>query len=93
MSDLEYPSDLRYTAAQYALISAASSVVGRLLTATTAGALVERLGYVSFYWLTTLVALPGVLLFWWMSRSGVIDRSIGSAGVDGPGDAREGDAA
>ncbi len=85
--------DLRYTAAQYALISAASSVVGRLLTATTAGALVERLGYVSFYWLTTLVALPGVLLFWWMSRSGVIDRSIGSAGVEGPGDAREGDSA
>ncbi|TXC71014.1 AmpG family muropeptide MFS transporter [Sphingomonas ginsenosidivorax] len=85
--------DLRYTAAQYALISAASSVVGRLLTATTAGALVERLGYVDFYWLTTVVALPGVLLFWWMSRSGVIDRSIGSAGVDGPGDARNGDAA
>jgi PAT family beta-lactamase induction signal transducer AmpG len=29
--------DLRYTAAQYALISAASSVVGRVLTGTTAG--------------------------------------------------------
>ncbi len=82
--------DLRFTAAQYALISAASSVVGRLLTATTAGALVERFGYVDFYWLTTVIALPGVLLFWWMSRSGVIDRSIGSAGVDGPGDTREG---
>ncbi len=82
--------DLRFTAAQYALISAASSVVGRLLTATTAGALVERFGYVDFYWLTTVVALPGVLLFWWMSRSGVIDRSIGSAGVEGRGDARAG---
>jgi PAT family beta-lactamase induction signal transducer AmpG len=85
--------DLRFTAAQYALISAASSVVGRLLTATTAGALVERFGYVDFYWMTTVVALPGVLLFWWMSRSGMIDRSIGSAGVDGPGDARDGAAA
>ncbi|MEP7007630.1 MAG: MFS transporter [Sphingomonas bacterium] len=72
--------DLRFTAAQYALISAGASVIGRLLTATTAGALVERFGYVNFYWLTTIVALPGVLLFWWMIRSGLVDRSIGSAG-------------
>jgi len=72
--------DLRFTAAQYALISAGASVVGRLLTATTAGALVERFGYVNFYWFTTIVALPGVLLFWWMIRSGLVDRSIGSAG-------------
>ncbi len=78
--------DLRFTAAQYALISAAASVVGRLLTATTAGALVERFGYVTFYWMTTFVALPGVLLFWWMSRSGLVDASIGSAGVE-PSDA------
>ena len=80
--------DLRFTAAQYALISAAASVVGRLLTATTAGSLVDRFGYVAFYWMTVLVALPGVGLFWWMSRSGLVDRSIGSAGVEGEGDAR-----
>ncbi|WP_445192653.1 AmpG family muropeptide MFS transporter [Sphingomonas sp. Tas61C01] len=82
--------DLRFTAAQYALISAAASVVGRLLTATTAGALVERFGFVDFYWGTTVAAVPGVLLFWWMSRSGLVDRSIGSAGIAGEGDAREG---
>ncbi|MBB4616998.1 AmpG family muropeptide MFS transporter [Sphingomonas abaci] len=80
--------DLRFTASQYALISAAASIVGRLLTATTAGGLVERIGYVDFYLLTTVIALPGVALFWWMSRSGLIDRSIGSAGTAGPGDAR-----
>ncbi len=73
--------DLRFTAAQYALISAASSVVGRLLTATTAGALVESMGYVNFYWLTTLAALPGVALFWWMSATGLVDQAIGTAGV------------
>ena len=73
--------DLRYTAAQYALISAASSIVGRLLTATTAGALVERFGYVSFYWMTTIVALPGVFLFWWMIRTGLVDQAIGDAGT------------
>ncbi|TPG12297.1 AmpG family muropeptide MFS transporter [Sphingomonas oligophenolica] len=83
--------DLRFTAAQYALISAAASVVGRLLTATTAGGLVERFGYVDFYWGTTLIAFPGVLLFWWMSASGLVDRSIGSAGIEGEGDARAGE--
>ncbi|OQW43056.1 MAG: MFS transporter [Proteobacteria bacterium SG_bin5] len=80
-------TDLRYTAAQYALISAAASVVGRIVTGTTAGALVERLGYVNFYLFTTLAALPGVLLFWWMSRSGLVDASIGSAGVEEPAEA------
>jgi len=82
--------DLRFTAAQYALISAAASVVGRVLTATTTGRLVDAFGYVDFYWGTTVAALPGVLLFWWMSRSGLVDRSIGSAGVEGEGDARAG---
>ena len=67
--------------AQYALISAASSVVGRLLTATTAGAMVEQFGYVTFYWITTIAALPGVVLFWWMIRSGLVDQAIGDAGV------------
>lgn len=81
--------DLRFTAFQYALISAASSIAGRLATGTTAGGLIERFGYVDFYLLTTVVALPGVLLFWWMGRAGLVDASIGSAGVAGPGDARE----
>ena len=86
-------TDLRFTAAQYALISAAASVVGRVVTGTTAGGLIEGMGYVNFYLLTTVIALPGVLLFWWMSRSGLVDRSIGTAGVVGEGDAREGDPA
>ena len=33
--------DLRFTASQYALISAAASIVGRFLTGTTAGALID----------------------------------------------------
>lgn len=71
--------DLRYTAAQYALISAAASVVGRVLTGTTAGALIERLGYVDFYILTTIIAMPGIVLFWLMMRSGLVDASVGTA--------------
>jgi len=72
--------DLRFTAAQYALISASASIVGRFVTGTTAGALIEQVGYVTFYVLTTLVAIPGIVLFWWMSRKGLIDSSIGTAG-------------
>ncbi|MCM8730045.1 AmpG family muropeptide MFS transporter [Hephaestia sp. GCM10023244] len=84
--------DLRFTAAQYALISAAASIVGRVLTGTTAGSLVEALGYVDFYLLTTAAALPGILLFWWMARSGLVDRSMGSAGTEGEGESEGGDA-
>ncbi|HEX4846741.1 MAG TPA: MFS transporter [Novosphingobium sp.] len=72
--------DLRFTAAQYALISAAASVVGRVLTGTSAGAMVESMGYVNYYLMTTVIALPGILLFWWMSRIGLIDAAMGTAG-------------
>jgi PAT family beta-lactamase induction signal transducer AmpG len=80
--------DLRFTAAQYALISAAASVVGRVLTGTTAGALIDAMGYVNFYLMTTFAAVPGILLFWWMIRSGLVDSSMGTAGVEGEGSAK-----
>ena len=82
-------TDLRFTASQYALISAAASIVGRVLTGTTAGSLVEAFGYVNFYLLTTAAALPGIILFWLMMRAGLIDASIGTAGKVGEGDARK----
>ena len=69
--------DLRYTASQYALISAAASIVGRFVTGTTAGALIEGLGYVNYYLLTTVAALPGIILYAWMLKRGLIDQSIG----------------
>ncbi len=74
--------DLRFTATQYALLSALASIAGRFLTGSTAGALIEAVGYVNFYLLTTLVAMPGVILFWYMMRSGVADVSMGTAGTE-----------
>jgi PAT family beta-lactamase induction signal transducer AmpG len=71
--------NLRFTASQYALLSALASIAGRFITGTTVGALIEAIGYVNFYVLTTLIALPGVFLFWFMIRSGLADVSIGSA--------------
>jgi PAT family beta-lactamase induction signal transducer AmpG len=75
--------NLQFTAVQYALISAAASVLGRTLTGTTAGGLIQAVGYVNFYLLTTLLALPGILLFWFMMRRGLIDRALGTAGRSG----------
>lgn len=75
--------DLRFTGAQYALISAGASVVGRFLTGTTAGGLIESLGYVNFYLLTTLAAVPGILIFWIMMRTGLMDAAMGTAGEKG----------
>ena len=72
--------NLRFTAAHYALISSAASIAGRFLTGTTAGSLIESLGYVNFYLLTTFAAVPGIILFWLMIRSGLVDRSLGTAG-------------
>jgi len=80
--------NLRFTATQYALLSALASIAGRLLTGTSAGALIEAIGYVNFYLLTTVIAFPGVILFWFMIRSGLADLSIGSAGKEGKVDAR-----
>jgi len=74
--------NLRFTATQYALLSALASIAGRFLTGTTAGAVIDAIGYVNFYLLTTLAAVPGVILFWFMIRSGLADLSIGSAGKD-----------
>lgn len=72
--------NLRFTATQYALLSALASIAGRFLTGTTAGGLIEAMGYVNFYLLTTLIAFPGVLLYWYMIRSGLADVSLGTAG-------------
>jgi PAT family beta-lactamase induction signal transducer AmpG len=74
--------NLRFTASQYALLSALASIAGRFLTGTTAGRMIEAMGFVNFYLVTTVVALPGVLVFWLMMRSGLADVSIGTAGKE-----------
>jgi PAT family beta-lactamase induction signal transducer AmpG len=84
-------ANLQFTASQYALISAAASIVGRFLTGTTAGGLIEGMGYANFYLLTTLAAVPGIVLFWIMMRTGLVDSSMGTAGIVGEGDARNDD--
>ena len=55
--------DQRYSATQYALFSALA-VLGRVYVGPSAGFLVESVGWVTFFFLTTLAALPGLLLLW-----------------------------
>jgi PAT family beta-lactamase induction signal transducer AmpG len=73
--------NLSFTATQFALLSAAASIVGRFVTGTTAGRLIETMGYVNFFLLTTVAALPGILLYWWMLRAGLIAASIAEPDV------------
>ena len=65
--------NLRFTATQYALLSALASIAGRVLTGTLAGGLIIEIGYVGFYILTAVIAAPGVILFWYMIQKGLVD--------------------
>lgn len=56
-----------YTATQYALLSALAAV-GRTILSTSSGFLAENLGWSSFFIATTIAALPGLALLWWMAR-------------------------
>jgi MFS transporter, PAT family, beta-lactamase induction signal transducer AmpG len=74
--------DVRFTAAQYALISAATSVLGRFLTGTTAGGIIEATGFVNFYLLTTILAVPGIIFYAYMMRSGLVDEALAKVDQD-----------
>lgn len=56
-----------FTATQYALLSSLASV-GRTLVASSGGVLAERLGWVSFFSLTTVATLPALFLLGWIAR-------------------------
>lgn len=57
--------DYRYTATQFALLSAFSAV-GRIVIGPIAGVMVEHIGWAQFYFWTVIMAVPGLLLLWWM---------------------------
>lgn len=59
--------NLAFTATQYALLSSLAAFAGRLF-ASTGGAVAERVSWAEYFGLTTLAALPGLLLLVWMIR-------------------------
>ena len=54
-----------FTATQYALLSSLA-LLGRTVVASSGGVLSEKIGWVRFFLLTSIVALPAILLFIWI---------------------------
>jgi PAT family beta-lactamase induction signal transducer AmpG len=57
----------KYTATQYAVLSALYSLPGKLLMGTS-GFMVDALGYGDFFLYTASLSIPGLLLLLWLSR-------------------------
>jgi PAT family beta-lactamase induction signal transducer AmpG len=55
----------RFTATQFALLSALSSI-GRVWVGPLAGVLAESIGWPVFFVLSTIAALPALCLLWWL---------------------------
>ena len=56
--------DVRYTATQFALLTALASVGRVFLAGPLTPPLVERFGWDGFYLITVVIALPGLFLLW-----------------------------
>jgi PAT family beta-lactamase induction signal transducer AmpG len=55
----------RFTATQFALLSAFASV-GRVWVGPLAGVLAESIGWPSFFIVSTLTAIPALIMLWWL---------------------------
>ncbi len=66
-----------FTATQYALLSSLAAV-GRTMVASSGGVLADKLGWVPFFLLTTVVTVPALLLLVWIARRGAVqsDRQL-----------------
>jgi len=59
--------NLRFTATQFALLSAFASV-GRVWVGPLAGVLAQSIGWPVFFIVSTVVALPALVMLWWLRR-------------------------
>jgi MFS transporter, PAT family, beta-lactamase induction signal transducer AmpG len=55
----------RYSATQFALLSSLSAL-GRVFISPSSGYVVNYLGWAPFFFITTVTALPGLLMLWWL---------------------------
>jgi PAT family beta-lactamase induction signal transducer AmpG len=58
----------RYTATQFALLSALASV-GRVWVGPLAGVLAQTIGWPAFFIVSTVLAAPALVLLWWLRAS------------------------
>ncbi|MDE0943609.1 MAG: AmpG family muropeptide MFS transporter [Alphaproteobacteria bacterium] len=66
--------NIAYTATQYALLSSLMALARTALSAPS-GMLAESTSWVTFFVVTTIAAIPGLLLLWWLIRRGIVPRS------------------
>jgi PAT family beta-lactamase induction signal transducer AmpG len=64
-----------FTATQYALLSSLAAV-GRTLVASSGGLLADKLGWVSFFLLSTVATVPALLLIIWIAQRGNVAPDI-----------------
>jgi PAT family beta-lactamase induction signal transducer AmpG len=70
MAFIAYLSSLcrvNYTATQYALLSSLAAVA-RTFLSTSSGVVAEELGWVAFFTISSLLAVPALLLLWYIHR-------------------------
>jgi PAT family beta-lactamase induction signal transducer AmpG len=69
-----------FTATQYALLAALASL-GRTVVASSGGVLSEKIGWVWFFAITSVVALPAILLIFWIGpRDEMANNRLKAAG-------------
>jgi PAT family beta-lactamase induction signal transducer AmpG len=57
----------KFTATQFALLSAFASI-GRVWVGPLAGVLAESIGWPTFFVLSTIVAVPALMMLWWLRQ-------------------------
>lgn len=73
-------SNIAYTATQFALLSSFAGV-GRTFMAGPAGIVAENFGWVTFWGLTVVAAIPGMLLLWLLWSKGYVVEGVRQAEV------------
>ncbi|WP_432770613.1 MAG: AmpG family muropeptide MFS transporter [Sphingopyxis sp.] len=77
-------SSLAYTATQFALLSSFAGV-GRTFMAAPAGYLAVTFGWVGFWAITIVAAVPGMLLLWLLWHKGYVVQSVRQPGTEDDG--------
>jgi len=73
--------NVSYTATQYALLTSFMSMA-RTWLSSSAGWLADQMSWPAFFVLTTIAAVPGLLLLAWLSRG--TDHHVGARAVESP---------
>ncbi|MCP9454944.1 MAG: MFS transporter [Nitrospira sp.] len=67
--------DPRYTATQFALLSSCEAL-GRVFAGRPSAVLVETIGWVEFFIMTFVVALPGLVVVWFLKKHLGIEKNV-----------------